>query len=75
MSLPLFPMASGVRPSELHVYTIEVCQSCGEKTKRDFKVGDYVLGEAGACVKCQGRKTIFIIYGEKISKRGSNAEP
>ncbi len=68
MSLPRIPMASGLKPSELHVYTIETCQSCGEKTKRDFKVGDYVLADAGTCAKCQGKKTISIIYGEKLPK-------
>ena len=69
MSLPPFPLASGLKPSELHVYTIEECQSCKAKAKRDFKVGDYVLGEAGTCEKCQGKKTITLIYGEKISQR------
>jgi len=69
MSLPPFPSASGVKPSELHVYTIEECQNCKEKTKRDFKVGDYVAGEAGVCEKCQGKKMIILIYGEKVSKR------
>jgi hypothetical protein len=42
MSLPLFPSTSGLKPSELHVYTIEECQNCKQKTKRDFKVGDFV---------------------------------
>jgi hypothetical protein len=69
MSLPMIPFASGAKPSELHVYTIEECQSCGQKTKRDFKVGDYVLGEAGSCAKCQGKKTITLIYGEKLLGR------
>jgi len=69
MSLPMIPFASGAKPSELHVYTIEECQSCGQKTKRDFKVGDYVLGEAGTCEKCQGKKTITLIYGEKLLGR------
>jgi hypothetical protein len=68
MSLPYIPYASGEKPSELHVYTIEECPNCGQKTKRDFKVGDYVVGEAGICEKCQGKKTIISIYGEKISK-------
>ena len=51
MSLPPFPSTSGVKPSELRVVTIEECQSCKEKTKRDFKVGDYVVQEAGTCEK------------------------
>jgi hypothetical protein len=69
MSLPPWPSASGDRPVELHVYTIEVCQGCGLKTKRDFKVGDYIMGEAGTCEKCQGKKTISSIYGEKVPQR------
>ncbi|MDV3244318.1 MAG: hypothetical protein LYZ66_03980 [Nitrososphaerales archaeon] len=66
---PSFPSASGQKPSELHVYTIEECQTCKEKTKRDFKVGDYIVGAAGTCAKCQGQKMIVLIYGEKLSKR------
>lgn len=65
-SLPPFPSTSGDKPADLHVFTIEECQSCGQKTKRDFKVGDFVMGEAGICEKCQGKKTIASIYGEKV---------
>ncbi len=66
----MIPYASGARPDQLHVYTIEECQSCKEKTKRDFKVGDYILGDAGTCGKCQGTKIITMIYGEEIIRRG-----
>jgi NAD-dependent SIR2 family protein deacetylase len=69
MSLPPWPSASGDKPVELHVYTIEECGNCGQKTKRDFKVGDYIMAEAGTCEKCQGKKAITLIYGEKISQR------
>ncbi len=69
MSLPPIPLASGARPSELHVYTIEECQSCGQKTKRDFKVGDYILQDVGDCEKCKGKKVISLIYGDKIRRR------
>jgi hypothetical protein len=68
LSLPYFPSTSGLKPSELHIYTLEECQSCKEKTKRDFKVGDYIVGAAGTCEKCQGQKTIVLIYGEKAAK-------
>jgi hypothetical protein len=67
MSLPPFPSFSGLKPGELHVYTIEECGSCKQKTKRDFKTGDYVAGAAGVCEKCKGQKTIILIYGEKVS--------
>jgi len=69
MSLPMFPSTSGTKPGDLHVYTIEECQSCKLKTKRDFKVGDYIPAEAGVCEKCQGKKVIAQIYGEPIQKR------
>jgi hypothetical protein len=69
MSLPPFPSTSGVKPSELHVVTVEECQGCKEKTKRDFRVGDYVMQEAGNCEKCQGSKMITLIYGEQVPKR------
>ncbi|HUI23635.1 MAG TPA: hypothetical protein VLY82_04505 [Nitrososphaerales archaeon] len=68
MSLPPIPSTSGLKPSELHVYTIEECQSCKQKSKRDFKVGDFVMDVAGICEKCQGQKLISMIYGEKAPK-------
>ncbi len=68
MSLPPFPSVSGLKPSELHVYTIEECQSCKQKTKRDFKAGYYVMNAAETCEKCHGQKMIVLIYGEKAAK-------
>jgi len=68
MSLPRIPSVSGVKPGELHVFTIDECQSCGQKSKRDFKVGDYVMQEVGTCDKCAGKRLITMIYGEKLSK-------
>jgi len=67
MSLPPFPSTSGVKASQLHVFTIEECQSCKQKTKRDFKVGDYVTSSVGACEKCHGHKIISMIYGEEVT--------
>jgi hypothetical protein len=74
MSLPPIPSTSGSKPSELHVYTIEECQNCGQKTKRDFRVGDYILAEAGTCEKCQGKKIISMIYSEKVQGKGRPAK-
>lgn len=68
MSFPSFPSTSGTKPRDLHVYTIEECQGCKQKTKRDFKVGDYITADAGTCEKCQGKKMIISIYGEKLLK-------
>jgi hypothetical protein len=56
----------------LHVFTIEECQNCKEKTKRDFKVGDYITAAAGTCAKCQGQKMIILVYGEKVLQRGED---
>jgi hypothetical protein len=67
MSLPPFPSFSGLKPNQLHVYTIEECGNCKQKTKRDFKPGDYVAGIAGVCEKCQSKKIIILIYGEEVS--------
>ena len=70
LSLPLFPSFSGSRPGDLHVYTIEECQNCKQKTKRDFRTGDYITGDAGVCEKCQGHKMVVLIYGDKpVAKR------
>ncbi|HUK79142.1 MAG TPA: hypothetical protein VLU91_00585 [Nitrososphaerales archaeon] len=66
MSLPPFPSTSGLKPSELQVYTIEECQNCKQTTKRGFKVGDYIMGATGTCEKCQGQRLIVLIYGEKV---------
>jgi len=59
MSLPYIPYTSGVRPSELHVYAIEECQSCARKAKREFKMGDYIMEEAGICGKVRGGRQSF----------------
>jgi hypothetical protein len=69
LSFPGFPSTSGIKPSELHVYTIEECQGCKQKTKRDFKVGDYITADVGTCEKCGGKKMIVSIYGEAPPKR------
>lgn len=65
MNAPMPYLASGLRPSELRVYTIEECPTCKLKMKRDFQVGDYVVGAGGTCEKCHAQRTIVMIYGEK----------
>jgi len=69
MSLPMFPSFSGAKPNQLHVFTIEECPVCKQKTKRDFRVGDYVTGVGGTCEKCQTQRTIALIYGEQILQK------
>jgi hypothetical protein len=69
MSLPPYSSGSGLKPRDLRVYTIEECPSCKQKTKRDFKAGDYIVGEGGICDKCKGKRIIVLIYGERALPR------
>jgi len=71
MSLPPFPSTSGTKPNALHVYTIEECQNCKQRLKRDFKPGDYVIGKGDACGKCQIQRVIVLIYGEELPSGGA----
>ena len=64
-SLPSFPSTSGAKPSALHVYTVEECQNCKQRLKRDFKTGDYVMGIGNTCDKCHAQRVIVLIYGEE----------
>jgi hypothetical protein len=50
------------------VYTIEECSACNLKTKREFKLGDYVFKEVGECSKCKGKTTISMIFSEQLKK-------
>jgi hypothetical protein len=46
-------------------YTEETCQSCGEKSRRQFEDGDYVYKTGGQCKKCSSSDTLVsAIYGE-----------
>jgi len=48
------------------VYTIEECKQCGLKTKRTFKIGDFVYKIGELCSKCKGSTLIMMIYAEYI---------
>ncbi|MEM3437890.1 MAG: hypothetical protein QXP55_05120 [Nitrososphaerales archaeon] len=48
------------------VFTIEECDSCHLKMKRDFRLGDYIYKEGGECSKCKGKTKIIMIYSEKV---------
>lgn len=53
------------------VYTIEECEGCGLKVKRQFQQGDYVFKEIGECAKCGGGKVrITMIYAEYEKQQG-----
>jgi len=53
---------------KFNVYTIEECPACGQKTKRAFKVGDYITKDGAACSKCGNTTKITLIYAEPVVK-------
>jgi len=58
----LFRKKKEVKPE---IFTEETCQSCGEKSRRDFKEGDYIYGAGAKCEKCSASGTLIsAIYGE-----------
>ena len=47
------------------IFTEETCQSCGEKSRRQFKEGDYVFQAGAQCKKCSSSDVLVgAIYGE-----------
>lgn len=46
------------------IYTIEECQQCRQKTKRTFKLGDFVYKLGELCSKCSTSTLITMIYAE-----------
>ncbi len=62
----MFPAIGEKRP-KMPVFTVEDCQSCGTKTKRAFKMGDYVYREGGECAKCHAKTLISMIFAELIT--------
>jgi len=52
------------RKSKDSVYTIEECSSCGAKTKRAFRLGDYVFKAGDKCAKCASQTMIVQIAAE-----------
>lgn len=47
------------------IYSENTCQSCGEKTRRQFEEGDYVYRAGVQCKKCSSSNTLVTaIYGE-----------
>ena len=62
----MFPAIGEKRP-KMPVFTVEDCQNCGTKTKRAFKMGDYVYREGGECAKCHAKTLISMIFAELIT--------
>jgi hypothetical protein len=46
------------------IYTVEKCQSCGQKKRRRFQDNDYVYKGGLNCKNCSGSVMITAIYGE-----------
>ncbi len=61
----MFPSIGEKRP-KMPVFTIEECASCGTKTKRAFKLGDYVYKDGAPCPKCGAKTVISMIFCELI---------
>jgi hypothetical protein len=58
----LFGKKKEFRPE---IYSEDTCQSCGEKTRRQFEEGDYVYRSGVQCKKCSSTNTLVTaIYGE-----------
>ena len=60
--MQLFGKKKEVRPE---IYSEDTCQSCSEKMRRPFKVGDYVFRHGEQCKKCVSSDTLITaVYGE-----------
>lgn len=46
------------------IYTEEMCNSCGERGRRHFEVGDNVYEQGRACTKCNSSTIVTAVYGE-----------
>ncbi len=61
----MFPSIGDKRP-KMPVFTVEDCPSCGTKTKRAFKIGDYVYKDGSECAKCHAKTIISMVFAEQI---------
>jgi hypothetical protein len=51
------------------IYSVETCESCGQMSKRNFELSDYVYKKVTDCNKCSGIVMITSIYGEYPSEK------
>ena len=49
-------------------YTIQLCNSCKEESKRKFSDGDYVYKDVAKCSSCDGQVMITKIFGESLTQ-------
>ena len=53
-----------IKTQDLKTFTVELCEKCGFKKVREFKVGDYVQKKVGACQQCNSDLLVNAIYSE-----------
>jgi hypothetical protein len=53
-----------IKTQNLKTFTVELCEKCGFKKVREFKVGDYVQKKIGACQQCSSDLLVNAIYSE-----------
>lgn len=58
------------RAQSIRTLTVELCEKCGFKSVREFKVGDYVHKRLGPCRQCNGDLLIDMIYSEPLKREG-----
>ena len=61
----MFPSIGEKRP-KMPVFTVENCSNCSTKTKRAFRIGDYVYKDGAECAKCHSKTLITMIFAELI---------
>lgn len=63
------PMATSEKRVKMPVFTVEECQQCHMKTKRAFKMGDYVYNAGNPCQSCKGNTLVVAIFAEQVAQR------
>jgi hypothetical protein len=51
------------------IYSVEMCENCGQISRRGFEPNDYVYKRSTNCKKCSGIVMIISIYGEYPSEK------
>ncbi|MGQ0376741.1 MAG: hypothetical protein ACT4OW_04455 [Nitrososphaerota archaeon] len=54
------------KKEEKETYTVEICTSCNNMTKRKFKAGDFLFKKTSECQSCKGKIIIEKIFAESI---------
>lgn len=62
------PMLRKPKKPEYVTRELVVCDSCGYREERDYRLGDYVGLEEGKCPKCGGPMRVAGIYSVERKK-------